>query len=189
MTDALTETDIELFGALFVLMEQITLAVEHRLEPFGLTSRQWLLLGVLDRAFAGRAPTISEATAVFGTSRQNVKQVALQLERKGWLRLERDLTDRRMLRLALTDRLSVFRDPQVQADQAAFILTVFGGLSSNERRRLLSMVTRCMAGLSSVMAEPSDDEGSSHELASNNDQAPTAPSGKLGGTTRRRHTG
>lgn len=58
-----------------MFMQQLTLRVEERLESFGLTSRQWLLLGVIEKAFPGYAPTISEATAVFGSSRQNVKLV------------------------------------------------------------------------------------------------------------------
>ncbi|MBI4934581.1 MAG: MarR family transcriptional regulator [Actinobacteria bacterium] len=123
--------------------------MDEYLEPFGLTSRQWLLLAMLDKQFAGAAPTISEATAVFGTSRQNVKQVALQLERRGWLRVEPDPLDRRMLRLVLTDQRAVFDDQAVQANQAAFMMSVFGRLTPGERRTLLDMITACIAGLSS----------------------------------------
>jgi DNA-binding MarR family transcriptional regulator len=140
--------EVELFGSLFVFMQQLTRRVEQRLERFGLTSRQWLLLGVLEKAFPGYAPTISEASAVFGTSRQNVKQVAGQLERGGWLRLERDAVDGRVLRLVLTERLAEFHDPGVRADQAAFIRTVFGGLTPRERALFLDLVTRCTANLS-----------------------------------------
>ncbi len=149
MADDLSNTDVELFGSLFVLMQLLTLRVEERLRPMGLTSRQWLLLGVIDKGFPGYAPTLSEATAVFGTSRQNVKQVVLQLERGGWLRLEPDPADGRVIRLVLTDRLAVFDDPTVQADQAAVVHSVFGSLTPRERRTFLNMVTRCIARLSS----------------------------------------
>jgi DNA-binding MarR family transcriptional regulator len=149
MSDGLSDTDVELFGSLFVLMQQLTLRVEERLASFGLTSRQWLLLGVIEKAFPGYAPTISEATAAFGTSRQNVKQVALQLERRGWLRLQPDPADARVLRLVLTEKLAVFHDPIVEADQAAFILAVFGGLTHQERRAFLELVTKCLTHLSS----------------------------------------
>jgi DNA-binding MarR family transcriptional regulator len=148
VTDEPTATDIQLFGSLFVLMERLMLRAEEHLQPLGLTTRQWLLLGVLEKAFPGHAPTISEATAVFGTSRQNVKQVARQLERGGWLRLEPDPADGRMVRLVLTDQLAVFDDPQVRADQAAFILTLFGAFTERERRTFLDMVTTCIDRLS-----------------------------------------
>lgn len=153
MDEGLSETDIELFGSLLMFTQQLVTRADDYLEPFGLTTRQWLLLAVLDKRFPGSAPSISEATSVFGTSRQNVKQVALQLERRGWLRVEPDPVDRRMLRLVLTDKLAVFDDPAVRADQAAFILSVLGGLTSGERRSLLGMVTACIAGLSSTADE------------------------------------
>jgi DNA-binding MarR family transcriptional regulator len=153
MGDDLSSTEVELFGSLFVFMQVLTLRVEERLAPFGLTSRQWLLLGVIEKAFPGHAPTISEATAAFGTSRQNVKQVAVQLERRGWLRLEPDPADARVLRLALTEQLAVFQEAGVQADQAGFILDVFEGLTPRERRTLLDLVTRCITNLSSPTSE------------------------------------
>ncbi len=159
MAEGLSETDIELFGSILMFAQQLASRADEHLEPFGLTTRQWLLLAVLDKRFPGSAPSISEATAVFGTSRQNVKQVALQLERRGWLRVEPDPVDRRMLRLVLTDKRAVFDDPAVQADQAAFILSVFGGLTLGERRSLLNMVTTCIAGLSST----ADDQRTSRE--------------------------
>jgi len=145
--------EVELFGSLFVFMQQLTRQVEERLQRFGLTSRQWLLLGVLEKAFPGYAPTISEATAVFGTSRQNVKQVAGQLERGGWLRIERDAVDRRALRLVLTERLAEFHEPRVRADQTEFIHAVFTGLAPRERALFLDLVTRCTANLS-LLAGP-----------------------------------
>jgi DNA-binding MarR family transcriptional regulator len=155
MVDALTATDVELFGSLVVFMQQLMLRMDELLEPFGLTSRQWALLAAIDKGFPeGYAPTLSEATAVFGTSRQNVKQVALQLERRGWLRLELDPTDRRMLRLVLTDQRAVFDDPAVRATQGTFILSVLGGLTPREREAWLRSVRTCMSHLSSPPNQP-----------------------------------
>jgi DNA-binding MarR family transcriptional regulator len=159
MADGLSETDIQLFGSIVMFSQQLLSQADQFLAPFGLTSRQWLLLAVLAKQFPGTAPSISEATAVFGTSRQNVKRVALQLERGGWLRMEPDPVDRRMLRLVLTDKLAVFDDAAAKADQATFILSVFGGLAPGERRSLLDMVTTCIAGLSSM----TDDQRTSRE--------------------------
>jgi DNA-binding MarR family transcriptional regulator len=154
VADDLSNTDIELFGSSLVFAQQLLLRVEEFLEPFGLTSRQWLLLAVIDKGFPGYAPTISEASAVFGTSRQNVKQVAVQLECRGWLHLVPDPADRRALRLVLTDRLTVFDDSAVQSDQTAFVLSVFGGLTARERQTFLNMVRTCTAALSSHAREP-----------------------------------
>jgi len=148
--------EVELFGSLFVFLQKLTRSVDAQLEPFGLTSRQWLLLAVIDKAFGAHAPTISEAAAAYGTSRQNVKQIALQLERRGWLRLEPDRDDARAVRLVPTERLQEFAEPAVQAAQAAFVLAAFGGIDPSERRTLRDLVVRCSAGLS---APPDDDDG------------------------------
>ncbi len=147
MPHQVTPTDVQLFGSVVAFTQQLTRRVDEHLAPFGLTSRQWLLLAVLSKRFPGHAPTVSEATDVFGTSRQNVKQIALQLERHGWLRLEPDATDHRALRLVLTDRIGVFDEPGVRGEQAAFIRTVFGGLTLSERRNFLGLVTACIARL------------------------------------------
>jgi len=141
------------------------------------------MLAVLDKRFQGTAPSISEATAVSGTSRQNVKQVALQLERRGWLRVEPDPVNRRMLRLVLTHKRAVFGDPAVQADQAAFVLSVSGGLTSDERLTLLNMVTTCIAGPSSTATTSARAEGNVHDpfrttLSGPSDTARSRPSAR-----------
>lgn len=141
MTHRLTATDTELFGSAVAFAQQLMRRVDEHLAPFRLTSRQWLLLAVLARRFPGHAPTVSEATEVFGTSRQNVKQIALQLERHGWLRLEADAADHRVLRLVLTDRIGVFDEEGVALAQAEFIRNVFGGLTLSDRRTFLRLVT------------------------------------------------
>jgi DNA-binding MarR family transcriptional regulator len=152
MADDLS-TEVELFGTLFVFMQKLTRRVDEELEPFGLTSRQWLLLAVLDKAFPDRAPTISDAAAAYGTSRQNVKQIALQLERRGWLRLERDQDDARAVRLVLTDQILAFQDPAVQAAQQAFLLATFGGLDRSRRAVFRDLVVTCDAYLSRPLAD------------------------------------
>jgi DNA-binding MarR family transcriptional regulator len=149
------DVDLELFGSLFVFMQKLTRYVDERLGHFGITSRQWLLLAVLDSAFIGRAPTITEAAVIYGSSRQNVKQIALQLERRGWLRLEPDPADARVVRLVLTEKIAEFHDPTVQADQASLVQAVFAGLDEHERRTLRDLVARCIDELpSSPITDP-----------------------------------
>ncbi len=49
-------------------------------------------------------PTMKELANEMGSSHQNIKQVALKLQRKGLLRLERDKKDARVTRLRLTEQ-------------------------------------------------------------------------------------
>jgi DNA-binding MarR family transcriptional regulator len=137
--------EAELFGSLFVLLQNLTHRADEELARFGLTSRQWLLLAVLSKWAPGAPPTLSEAAAAYGTSRQNVKQIAAQLARRGWLRLEADPADGRATRLVLTHQMSVFAEPEVVEQQAAFLHEVFSPLSARERRTLRDLVVRCLA--------------------------------------------
>jgi DNA-binding MarR family transcriptional regulator len=143
------DVDLELFGSLFVFMQKLTRFVDEQLADYGITSRQWLLLAVVDNAFSGHAPTITEAAAVYGSSRQNVKQIALQLERRGWLRLEPDPADARVVRLAPAEKMAVFHDPAVQAHQASLVQAVFAGLDAPEHRTLRDLIARCIDELPS----------------------------------------
>jgi len=137
----------ELFGRLFVLSAHLTRRADEALARFGLTSRQWLLLAVLSRGFPGVSPTLTEAARAYGSSRQNVKQVALQLATRGYLDLVPDPADRRATRLVLTERVALFDEPDVAAAQSAFITDVFAPLSDAEVATLRSLVGRCITSL------------------------------------------
>ncbi len=124
-----TSLEDEAFGLLFVLTQHLGRRADEALVPFGLTSRQWLLLAVLSRST--QAPTLSEAATVYGTSRQNVKQIALQLAARGYVRLEPDAADARATRVVLTDKVADFDAPWAVAAQRAFLDDVFAALSDD----------------------------------------------------------
>jgi DNA-binding MarR family transcriptional regulator len=156
----LSDTDGELFGSIVLFTQELMVRMDQLLEPFGLTSRQWSLIAAIAKRFPeGYAPTISEAATAFGTSRQNVKQVAAQLERRGWLRLQPDPADRRATRLVLTEQRDVFDDSAVQGPQAAFVRSLFGELTPRERQVLLTLVSKCMNRLSPRREGPPDELG------------------------------
>ena len=137
----------ELFGQLFVLSAHLTRRADEALAPFGLTSKQWLLLAVLSRGFPGASPTLTEAARAYGSSRQNVKQVALQLAARGYLSLTPDPADRRATRLVLSDRVAVFDEPAAVAAQSTFIARVFAPLTDDEVATALTLVGRCITSL------------------------------------------
>jgi DNA-binding MarR family transcriptional regulator len=137
----------ELFGSLLVLVQDLTRRLDDALVPLGLTSRQWLLLAVLQRWFAGRQPSLTEAAARYGTSRQTVKQVALGLERQGYLRLVLDPADRRTTRLAVTDKVRIFDEPETAARGDAMLEAAFAGLDGAELAQLHRLVVRWLSGV------------------------------------------
>ncbi len=135
-------TRADVFGRVFVLVQHLSRRVDLALEPVGLTSRQWLLLAVLTRGFPGAAPTLSEAAALFGTSRQNVKQIAVQLVARGYLTLDVDPADARATRLRLTDRVLELDAPDAVAGQVAVLDELFACFTPDEVAGLADLTGR-----------------------------------------------
>jgi DNA-binding MarR family transcriptional regulator len=143
------------FASVFVVAQHLDRLGDVVLAPLGLTTKQWLLLAVVERAFAGRQPTLTEAAAVYGSSRQNVKAMARGLEAAGYLRLVPDGTDRRALRLVSTGRSEVFSGAPWKAREAAFFAFAFGGLGAAEVEQLAALLGRWLAAVSARPDTPS----------------------------------
>lgn len=139
-----------LFGMLFAAANKLDTLLDRELNPFGLTSKQWFLLVTIDVMFDG-PPTIKQAAKEMGSSHQNVKQVALKLERKGLLRLEKDAKDARATRLVLTEKAREFWNG-TQRRGEEFVEAVFKGIDSadlNAARSVLQSVWSNLAELES----------------------------------------
>jgi DNA-binding MarR family transcriptional regulator len=145
--DELLATRAEVFGSLFVLMQHLSRRADRDLADLGLTTRQWLLLAVLTNGFPGSNPSLSEAADKYGSSRQNVKQVALGLEARGFVRLVPDPADARTTRIELTDRVHEFDEPAMVERTKDMLGDVFVGLTPLETCDLLDLVRRWLAGL------------------------------------------
>jgi DNA-binding MarR family transcriptional regulator len=148
MDDELLQAASGAFGGVFVVVGHLTRLTDDGLAGWGLTTRQWLLLAVLTRRFPGRAPSLTEAAAAYGSSRQNVKQIALGLEARGFLRLAPDARDGRTTRLELTDTVRIFDEPDGRARGRALLEAAFNGLERDEILALCDLVGRWLAAVS-----------------------------------------
>lgn len=89
-----------IFGSIF--------ALSNRLQVLGdafdenITIKQWLFIVSIIK-LNGKA-TISEASEFAGYSRQNAKRIASALEKSGFVSINRDEDDARILRITLTSR-------------------------------------------------------------------------------------
>jgi DNA-binding MarR family transcriptional regulator len=117
------------------------------------TNRQWLLLAVIDKAFPGSPPTLAEAAAVYGSSRQNVKQVADQLVARGYLNIEPDERDRRAVRLVPTAKKALFDAPDVRRQQAQALADMFAAFTISETRMFRDLVLRAITHLATSGAD------------------------------------
>lgn len=137
----------ELFGSVFVIVQHLTKTADRELADLGLTTRQWLLLAVLTKGFPDRSPSLSEAAEAYGSSRQNVKQIARGLEKDGFVRLVSDPTDARTTRVEVTERVHLFDRPPMVERSAAMLDGAFAGLTPKETVQLHALAQRWLGAL------------------------------------------
>ena len=147
MTNSGLAARAEVFGQVFVLAQHLTRRTNAELEPLALTTSQWLLLAVVS-THLGDAPTLSEAAATYGTSRQNVKQVARQLVDRGYLELRADPADARAVRLHATAKVAdSFDSPAARQHEQRLFDTIFEGLDASDVTALGQLLGRWLGNL------------------------------------------
>lgn len=154
MDDELLRAASDAFGRAFVVVSHLTRLADAGLAEWDLTTRQWLLLAVLARGFPGRAPSLTEAAAAYGSSRQNVKQIAIGLEARGFLHLVPDERDGRTTRLVPTDRVRIFDEPEGVARGRALLAGAFEGLARDEVVALRDLLGRWLTMLGRTAPDP-----------------------------------
>lgn len=120
------------FGTLFVTANLLETLLDRAFAPYGITVKQWLLLITITSLFR-EPPTIKQVAGTMGTSHQNVKQVARNLEKRGFLRLVKDAKDARVTRLVTTEACHAFGAETSEAGDA-FMAEVFGGIEEADLR-------------------------------------------------------
>jgi DNA-binding MarR family transcriptional regulator len=119
-----------IFGSLFLLANKLQAIGDKYLGKDEITTKQWFLTAMISQ-FKDKAPTLSEVGELMGSSRQNVKQLALKLEEKGFLMIEKDEHDSRALRLKLTEKSEIFWSKREEKDNE-FIMDLFNNFDENE---------------------------------------------------------
>lgn len=141
------EARAEIFGSVFLIAQHLTRRADRELADLGLTTRQWLLLAVLTKTFPGVSPTLSQAAQEYGSSRQNIKQMALGLETRGFVRLVADPADARATRIEVTELVQAFDEPHMVQRTTAMLTDAFASLTPRETRDLRDLSRQLLAGL------------------------------------------
>ena len=128
-----------LFGLTFLLSQKWQTMGDRFLAPSQITTKQWLLLAAMD-TLGEKPATLKDITEVFGTSRQNVKQIALGLEKHGFIKISRDVSDKRVLRFEITDTCRQFWSERTETDRN-YVEDLFTGLTSEELEITLRSMT------------------------------------------------
>lgn len=137
-----------IFGSLFLLANRLQVIGDKYLEKEGITTKQWLLI-VMIAQFVDSIPTLSEVAQLMGSSRQNVKQLALRLQEKGFVSIKKDERDSRVLRLKLTEKSTVFWEERREKDEQ-FIIDIFNGLSEEEIHIMCNGFNKLFGNIESI---------------------------------------
>ncbi|MFP4975206.1 MarR family winged helix-turn-helix transcriptional regulator [Paenibacillus sp. CN-4] len=90
-----------IFAALLTLANRMQI-VGDKLDQ-NITLKQWLLIAIILKN-GNPSPTLGEVADIFGCSRQNIKKLAMILEKQGFVTLKRDERDARVVRVQLTSQ-------------------------------------------------------------------------------------
>lgn len=117
-----------LFGTLLIIGNRLQALGDNLYEE--ITAKQWFVLCMLD-VFGEEHPTLKELSEAMGSSHQNVKQLVLKLESKGYVTLEADAADKRKMRIATTSQMKIF-EQKYGAKQHQFMKQIFSNMNSDE---------------------------------------------------------
>jgi len=126
--------------ALFLVQQRWGYIISKDLASDHITTKQWLMMIVLANAFQS-PPSMQEVADAMSTTHQNVKQLAIRLEARGFLNIERDPTNKRILRLKVTPECSQFWDKRTP-DDIKSIKSLFQGLNDGEIKDLFAIMAK-----------------------------------------------
>ena len=97
-------------------------------------------------------PTINELSEVMGSSHQNVKQILLKLEKKGFVAFVTDDSDRRKQRILVTDSCRAFREENDNnGKQSQYIIgRIFEGVDEKDLTATIQTIMRMERNLSEL---------------------------------------
>ena len=126
----------EIFARLFLVTRKWEVLFNR--ENPELTLKQMMCLIVVNSGFT-YDPTIKEIANMLSTSHQNVKAIVLQLEKKEFVKLYKDPTDKRVTRVKVSDKKEVFWQEQNVKDEKT-MQALFDNISEEHLRITLETI-------------------------------------------------
>jgi DNA-binding MarR family transcriptional regulator len=121
------EIEKEIIVRIFQTANILQTFLDNDLASKNLTTKQFYLM-IMMSSFDYN-PTISEVSNALGSSRQNCMQLALKLEKNGYIKVEKDELDARSKRLYFTDKAIEFWSERDKNEDST-ITKLFGYINS-----------------------------------------------------------
>ncbi|MCC0690509.1 MULTISPECIES: MarR family transcriptional regulator [Clostridioides] len=134
-----------IFANLFVMQNKLQTACD-KLDP-ELTMKQWLLLALAESI--DETVTLTKLGELMGCSRQNVKKLAVALEKKGFVQIEKNEKDSRATYLLMKDRVEEYSE-RVRDMQIKVLELLFKDFTEKEVEQLFSGIMKLSRGIEYV---------------------------------------
>ena len=96
------------------------------------------------------APTIRELSEILGSSHQNVKQILLKLESKGFVEFMEDANDKRKQRIALTKKCQKFCEKNNEMSMNV-MAKMFEGIPERDLKTTIKTITAIEKNLTEAL--------------------------------------
>lgn len=146
------EDEYLMFGMMFILGNKLQVIGDNFYEE--ITSKQWLILVMLG-IFDEKYPTLNELSDAMGSSHQNVKQLVLKLQNKGYLELQTDEKDRRKTRIRRTPKCVELALKYNEKEQE-FMKLLFNGMEKTDLNIALKILIQFEKNLEEIRNGNSD---------------------------------
>ena len=144
MSEEYIQAMADSFGYLFLLSRRFEYITDQILKKDGLTTKQLLLLIAISRGFS-EPPSVSQVADILSTGHQNIKQIANQLEKKGFIKLVRDENDRRKWIFTITNKNHEYWDSKAKEHTQA-MFSLFQTLTPSEVDQFSKLVMKLVEG-------------------------------------------
>lgn len=131
LKNAYQTTEFQLLARLFEVSNRIQTKGDAQFQEC--STKQWYLLCYV-AGFQPKSPTLNELATNMGTSHQNTRQMVKRLEERGFLRTMADETDRRKLRICLTEKTELLWQ-KYQSISDSFVKRLFLDCTVEELER------------------------------------------------------
>jgi len=136
-----------ILGYIFLLERKLDAICNREFGKVGLTTKQWFVLISLGEV--GEGSSISMVADKLSTSHQNIKRMALQLQRKGFVDIVQDDNDKRRLNLYFTRECKKMWNERDE-DDTRTIAMLTSPLSDSEAQAFLDMLERLTGHLDNI---------------------------------------
>lgn len=141
------ENQKSIFGLLFKTANTLQTYLDHNLKGSGITSKQMLMM-IMISSCNQENPTLKDVAQLWGTSYQNIKQIALKLEQKKLIEIIDNPNDKRSKCIRLTSEANHFWKERETNDQEE-MTKLFSKFTDKELAQFVSLLLKLIDSIDS----------------------------------------